>query len=359
LASWATMEQSSLTPYEAKQVALIAAWKARQPGLMGRTLATLRRPVAALSDKLVPAELARTMFARVHRAADWRQGRDAVQRSLGIDHLGELYDGPLEQCDELVKKTATISREIITSESLLAGAGGVATELLELPAEIMLALRTVHRVAACYGYPLDHPQDEALVMAIIGLSLLNDPADRLSASRSIRGLEDGTLTRGDEQRLARTAETRLKDEVGDDLVQQIGSELVEEKVEEGIPFLGAAVGLMLDNAFIGGVEKAAQFTFQERWLREHGKVNEITPAASPNDDNGTIAKGVSQAVYTTGYAVGFGVVFPVALIGGAVATVLPAAATDGLKEGAATATSDVDRLIAGVRGHPDPEQRPT
>ncbi len=196
-------------------------------------------------------------------------------------------------------------------------------------------------------------------MAIIGQSLLNDPADRLSASRSIRGLEDGTMTRDDEERLSRIAETRLKDEVGDDLVQQIGSELVEEKVEEGIPFIGAAVGLLLDTAFIGDVEKAAQFTFQERWLREHGKLNEITPAAAPNDDKGTIVTGVSRAVYTTGYAVGFGVVFPVALIGGAVATVLPTAATDGLKEGAATATSDVDRLIAGVRGHPDPAQRPT
>ena len=40
-----------------------------------------------------------------------------------------------------------LSREIITSESLLANVGGVATELLSLPAEIMLALRTVHRVA--------------------------------------------------------------------------------------------------------------------------------------------------------------------------------------------------------------------
>src|SRR5271165_5308605 len=352
------MEQSSLTTYEAQQVALIAAWKARQPGLLRRTIETLKWPLARVFEKLVPADKARTMFARVHQAADWEHGRDMVQRALGIDHVKEFYDGPLERCDGLVKKVADISREIITSESLLANVGGEVTELLELPAEIMLALRTVHRVAACYGYPLDHPQDEALVMAIIGLSLLNDPADRLSASRSIRGLEDGTLTRDDEQRFSRIAETRLKDEVGDDLVQQIGSELVEEKVEEGIPFVGAAVGLLLDNAFIGGVEKAARFTFQERWLREHGKVNEITPAASLDDENGTLVKGVSQAVYSTSYAVGFGVVFPVALIGGAVATVLPAAATDGLKEGAATATSDVDRLIAGVRGHPDPAQRP-
>jgi len=351
------MEQSALTTYEAQQVALIAAWKARKPGLLRRTVETLKWPLARVFEELVPADKARTMFARVHQAADWEHGRDVVQRVLGIDHVKELYDGPLERCDGLVKKVADISREIITSESLLANVGGEVTELLELPAEIMLALRTVHRVAGCYGYALDHPEDETLVMAIIGLSLLDDPGERLSASRLIRGLENGTLTRDDEQRLSRIAETRLKDEVGDDLAREIGATLVEEKVEEGIPFLGAALGIVLDNSFIQGVEEAARFTFQERWLREHGKVDEIAPAVASRGETAPIVEGLTQAVYSTSYAVSFGVVFPAALLGSALSTVLPTAATDGINEGATAAIRDVDRLIAGVRGQPDPAPR--
>ncbi len=351
------MEQPSLTSYEAKQVALIAAWKARKPGLLKRTVETLKWPLIRVFDKLVSADQARTIFARVHQAADWEKGRDMIQRALGIDHVKELYDGPLERCDGLVKKVTDISREIITSESLLANAGGVATELLELPAEVMLALRTVHRVAGCYGYALDHPEDETLVMAIIGLSLLDDPAEKLRTSRLIRGLVDGTLTRDDQQRLSTIAETKLKDEVGDDLVEQIGSTLVEEKIEEGIPFLGAALGVVLDNAFIEGVEKAARFTFQERWLRDHGKVVEIAPAAAPQGDSAPIVEGLTQAVYSTSYAVSFGVVFPVAFAAKAAVAVLPAPATDGLTAGATAASRDVDRLIAGVRGQPDPAPR--
>lgn len=351
------MEQTALTTYEAEQVALIAAWKARKPGLLRRTVETLKCPLARVFEKLVPADKARTMFTRLHQAADWEHGRDVVQRALGIDHVKELYDGPLERCDGLVKKVADISREIITSESLLANVGGEVTELLELPAEILLALRTVHRVAACYGYALDHPEDETLVIAIIGLSLLDDPGERLSACRLIRRLEDGTLNRDDEQRLSTIAETRLEDEVGDDLVEQIGSTLVEEKVEEGIPFLGAALGVVLDNAFVQGVEKAARFTFQERWLREHGKVVEIAPAVAPQGDSAPIVEGLTQAVYSTSYAVSFGVVFPVAFAAKAAVAVLPAPATDGLTEGATAAISDVDRLIAGVRGQPDPAPR--
>ncbi len=348
------MEHPSLTPYETERVARIAGWKGRKPGIMRRTVEALWWPVSRLFEKVVPPARARAMFARVHRAADWEQGRDRVQRALGIDHVKELYDGPLERCDELVKKVAEISREIITSESLLANVGGELSELLELPAEIMLALRTVHRVGGCYGYPLDHPDDENLVMAIIGLSLVNDPDDRLRTSRLIRRLEDGTLTSEDRQRLSTTAETRLEDEVGDDLVEQIGSTLVEEKLEEGIPFLGAAIGVVLDNAFIQGVEQTAQFVFQERWLREHGKLEEIAPTISTQADGTSISQGLTRAVYSTSYAVSFGVVFPAAFLGNAVSNVLPTAAADGLNDGARAATSDVDRLIAGARGLPDP-----
>ncbi len=348
------MEQPTLTNYEAQQVKQIAAWKAKKPGVLRRTLEALKWPLTRLFEKLVPADKAKGMLVQVHQAADWEAGRDKIQRALGIDHVKELYDGPLERCDELVKKLADISREIITSESLLANAGGEVTELLELPAEIMLALRTVHRVGACYGYALEHPQDETLVMAIIGLSLVEDAEDRLRTIRLIRQLEDGTLTSEDRQRLTTTAETRLEDEVGDELLEEIGSTLVGEKIEEGIPILGAAIGLVLDNAFIQGVEQTARFTFQERWLRDHGKVDEIAPAESPEGDGATAGQGISQALYSTSYAVSFGVVFPAALLGSAVSSVLPAAATDGLGEGARAASSDVDRLIAGARGLPDP-----
>jgi hypothetical protein len=76
-------------------------------------------------------------------------------------------------------------------------------------------------------------------------------------------------------------------------------------------------------------------------------------------DSAPIVEGLSQAVYSTSYAVSFGVVFPVAFAAKAAGAVLPAPATDGLTEGAAAATIDVDRLIAGVRGQPDPAPRST
>ena len=284
-------------------------------------------------------------LARAHQAVDWERSRHLVVLRLGIDNVQDLKNGPLELCDGRVKKLVDLDREIITSESLLANVGGLATELLELPAEIMLALRAVHDVAACYGYQLDCPRDETLVLAVIGLSLLDDPAERLRTRRLIRELEEGKCTKKDEETLSTIARTTLEDEAGDTVAEAIGSTLVEEKLEEGIPLLGAALGAVLDNAFIHGVEEAAQFTFQERRLRDHGKVDEIAPAAGPASTHASIGQGLSQAVYSTSYAVSFGVVFPAALIASAGAAVLPAAAVDGLKEGTGAAQRDADRLV--------------
>jgi hypothetical protein len=348
------MESASLTPYEASQVRQIAEWKGRGPGILSRTLETLKSPVGWLFEKAVPAARLRKILARMNEAASWEVGHDVIEKALGIDRIEALRDGPLEKCDSLVKRVEDLTREAVTTESLLANAGGMATELLEIPEEVVLALRSVHRVAACYGYKLDGPRDQALILAIIGLSLVDEPEERVKAWAQIRFLEDGSLSSDDQERLVGALGRRLKDEVTDDLVSDVIGMLIEEKVGEGIPILGAAVGVVLDNEFIRGVEETARRTFQERWLREKGKVDVIPPAESGRLAMGSIAASLTQAAYSTSYAVSFGVVFPIALVALGGAEVLPASALDGLAEGARTATRDVDRLVAGLRGRPDP-----
>ena len=182
-----------LTPYEAVQVERIAAWKARRPGLIPRTFDAIKRPFDRLFDRIIPPFHAAKMLARADQAANWNLGLDLIKRVAGVDDIALLREGPLERCDRLVKKVEDISREVITTESLLAGVGGLATELLDLPAEIMLALRTVRRVAGCYGYKLDRPQDRILVLAVIGLSLQGDPRERSRIEKLIHEIEKETI----------------------------------------------------------------------------------------------------------------------------------------------------------------------
>ena len=198
-------------------------------------------PLDHLFEKVIPTRRVEQMFSRANRAANWRLGLDVIQRVAGVSNLAELRDGSLERCDSLEKKVEDVGREAITAESLLADAGGLATELLALPAEIMLALRAVHRVGGCYGYTLDRPEDQTLILAIIAQSLQNVPAERLRTEQLIRLLEQGTVTQDDEKRPERFLENKVKDDMGEDLSKKIGSSLLEQKMEEGIPILGTVI----------------------------------------------------------------------------------------------------------------------
>jgi hypothetical protein len=315
---------------------------------MSRAFEAIKWPFDRICARIIPPFHATKMLARADQAAHWHLGLDLIERVAGVNDIALLREGPMERCDHLVKKVENRSREVITTESLLAGVGGLATELLELPAEIMLALRTVRRVAGCYGYRLDRPQDRILVLAVIGLSLQGDPQERARTAALVRLLEKETLESEDLARLEALLENKAKVDLEDDVVEQIASSLLEDKVEAGIPFLGEVAGVLIDNAFIERIEQAAQCTFQERWLRDQGKVGVILPAEG-NQRAGAVASlgaGLTQAVYSTSYAVSFGVVFPAAFLAQAGTSVLPSSAVDGLKAGAESAARDAKRFLA-------------
>ena len=184
--------------------------------------------------------------------------------------------------------------------------------------------------------------------------------ERARTAALIRLLEKETIQSEDQARLEALLENKAKGELEDDVVEQIASSLLENKIEEGIPFLGEIAGVLLDNAFIDRIEEAARCTFQERWLRDQGKVGVIAPAEGHQRAGTSLGAGLTQAVYSTSYAVSFGVVFPAALVAQAGTAVLPSAAVDGLKAGAESAARDAKRLLAGPaqQGNPVPDALP-
>src|SRR5262249_50301196 len=145
------MKSASLTPYESKQVQQIAAWKGRRPGLIERAVDFVKWPVDKVLRTCVSGDRAAHLLATLNQAAGWKVGYDLIRREAGVDDLTQLRHGSLERCDHLERRIEWADAAVVTSESLVAGVGGIAGELAELPAEVLLALKAVHRVAGCYG----------------------------------------------------------------------------------------------------------------------------------------------------------------------------------------------------------------
>ncbi len=124
---------------------------------------------------------------------------------------------------------------------------------------------------------------------------------------------------------------------------------------EVVPIVGDAVTILLDYSMIKRVNRTARRVFEERWLRDAGKIDgEIAPAPPhPRDDAlQTLGDLAGHAVYLTSFGVSFGVTVPFALAGRA-ARWLPGPVNRGASDGARDAVRSVNQLQAGWRRHDD------
>ena len=282
-----------LTDYEAEQVQRIAEWKGRRTIGLVRFYDAITKPLVALTAKAIPENVATKLVDRVYRTCDWKEGRDFILSIAGVRKVSDLRQGTLDTLRSPDPEAGS-HRSRARVHGVRSRRRGSATELFDIPIEIVMSLKTIRRIAACYGYVLDRPEDQTLVLLTLGLSVAEEPEERLQAEEHIRIIEKGMPATEDRDNALR--------EIENEVIEDIGRTVLENKLEELIPVLGSIVGVMLDNAFIHGVERAAQCVFQERWLRDRNKVDVIAPIQLPFSSCRAIGRRVLAACYATGYA---------------------------------------------------------
>jgi EcsC protein family len=337
---------NELSAYEQAKLEQIARWKGWRPGAFTQAVEFVKRPADRLFARAVTGERLTKLLIKINGNADWSIPLNLIRREAGVTDVRELRSGSLERCDELEARVKRVGAAEVTTESLLGGVGGLATELASIPVELMLMLRTVYRVARCYGYDLESEKHKTVVFAVIGVSMLTVPEDRQRWCEKIwdmihRAESDADLT--EEEHLLNE---QFRREVIDEVMQGVAVELLENKIEEAVPLLGDVIGVVLDNAFIHKIELAARCIFQEFWLRENHKVEVIAPRETTRPLATTIGVSLSRAAYLMAYGLGFGVTLPSLMLSRAGATVLPDTVLEGLQSGGADAADHVTHVLA-------------
>jgi hypothetical protein len=135
------------------------------------------------------------------------------------------------------------------------------------------------------------------------------------------------------------------------VTEEAASFLFQLEEFEEVPGIGAISGGLFNFTFMRKVEVAARRIFQERWLRDQGKVDVIEPA--PVDERVPSGAGffgaLGRATYRGCYYLGFGATWPM----WAVVALVPVgdnALTRGLREGASAATEGAQRLVGRAGG---------
>jgi hypothetical protein len=288
--------KSKLTEYEQGQVARIAAWKSAFPNPVAELFKLTTLPVARLVERVIPDSLAELVIDKAYDASAVLAGSDDVKRRAGVNDLAELRGKPLEECNRLAMSVGLTARGIAAIEGAATGAGGWATTIVDIPLLFVLAMRTIIKIGHCYGYPLDSDRDRRLVLGILIVGASGSRETRLERLGQLRDVEELAL-----------------EEAQEEIMTEEAASLLFQLEELGIiPGLGAASGGLLNFFFMRKVELAARCVFEENWLKDVGKIEEIEPAPlkAHVPATGKLGHVLGRLAYRGCYYVGYGVTLP-------------------------------------------------
>ncbi len=334
----AELDRTQLTSYENEQIQEIAAWKSNPPNPLAELWKRITEPGARLIDRLIPDRLVSGAIEKSFDAAEKLDNADDIKHRAGIADLAELKHRPLEDCDRLAGQVGKNALVLATLEGAATGAGGALTTLIDVPLLFVLSLRTILRIGHCYGYAPSGREDRQFLLGVLVTALSGTP-------ESWRERID---------RLHRIEELLLEETQEAILTEELSSFLFQLEIFEEVPGVGAISGGLLNLVFLHRVNETARRAFQERWLRDNGKVESIAPAPAHPRHLVTGWGGVlGRLAYSGGFSLGYGVALPV-FVAAELIWPLGNALTRGIRSSTAAARQGIARSMPGGWGETAP-----
>ncbi|MDA8620776.1 EcsC family protein [Planctomycetota bacterium] len=271
-----SIELRPLNEYESGQVSAIQDWKNAEPGIVGKSLGLILEPAANLIRKIIPEGA----ISGAIEGSAWLSYQltdlEDIKRDGEVDDLEELRRKELELSDRLADEVHNWAIGLATVEGAGTGAIGIFGAPIDVPALVVMALRCIYKIGACYGYKLDQPEDRDFVLSILSAASANSVEEKLVAQAALKNIEI-TIAKVTWKKMAEKAAEKAVSKEGaviavKTLSKQLGINLTKRKALSAIPVIGAAVGGSVNGWYLKEVGWAARRSFQERWLIENHKV---------------------------------------------------------------------------------------
>lgn len=269
----------NLSAYEKHQIKKIGAWKREAPSIAFRAIGFAITPMTRLILRVIPDSAIKSVLDFSSSAAEWLTDTDDVVRDAGVGKVEDLRKHDLEKSDQLANAVHNRAIAMASVEGGATGAAGIFGLAMDVPALIVIALRTIHKIGACYGFEVRTKSDRDFVLAVLSVSGSNDMTEKVAALSTLRAIEV-SVAKTTWKALAEKAATEpLGKEAATigikNLARQISINLTKRKTLQAIPAIGAIVGASVNGWYVKEVGWAARHAFQERWLIENHKIMEI------------------------------------------------------------------------------------
>jgi len=222
-----------LTEYQRKQLALIQKWEKREPSIASKAVGIIMGPFTKLFTKMLSDKLA-----------------DSVRKwAIGT----AMAEG------------ATI------------GAAGGATIAVDIPFIITFALRTIYKICACYGYdinPSNVEEENVFALGVLSLASANNMDEKTAILVTLKQASI-MIQKNTWKKIGEMASKNFLAKGILSIKQaakMIGINLTKRKSLQSIPVIGSGVGALMNGSFINDIARAAQKSYQKRWLRDNGLI---------------------------------------------------------------------------------------
>lgn len=169
-------------------------------------------------------------------------------------------------------------------EGTATGAFGILGAPVDVLAIITIAMRTIHKIGVCYGYECETEADRQFVLGILAASGANSIEEKIAALTTLRALEVLIAKQTWKSMAEKAAQSQLSKEAAiigiKNLAKQLGINITKRRALAAIPAIGALIGGSINGWYIKDVGWAARRAFQERWLRDNGKLIDVNPGPS-------------------------------------------------------------------------------
>lgn len=263
------------TEYEKSQVRAIVEWKNQEPSVVSKGFSMIAKPFEFVVSKVIPQSAMEGALNAANSAGQFLADEGDICRDGNVSNIESLRHKSLEVSDSLANNVHNWAITTAAAEGGVTGATGVAGIVVDVPAILTLALRTIHKIGLCYGYRADTLEEKNFVLDILSAAGANSQKEKVSALVALQTLRT-IIAKQTWKSMQNAGEKEAMILMIKALCKQLGVNLTKRKALQAIPVIGGGVGAAVNGSFMRDVGYAARRIYQQRWLQDNNKWDDNT-----------------------------------------------------------------------------------
>ncbi|MFI9459595.1 EcsC family protein [Acinetobacter sp. NPDC052428] len=258
--------------------------------LLGRRFNTVNNVAHFVSPDLTE-KVSNYFYDRLNQFSNQTSSVDAILNEAGAKDLEELTQD-VDRSKRISQALGEQNKWIATVQGAVSGASGMLGTAIDIPASLMMALRTIYQVGRSYGFDLSKEDDQEIVQHIfrqIDLSLI---AEKQTLLLGLKALSNTLKTHDISQLQAMLGSdndvsaikqwlSRHEGEAKWEWMNHLPKISILERLTKLTPLASAGIGAVYSHRFVEDVNQKAQeaFSHARQYLIQH-QDSQLSPYAA-------------------------------------------------------------------------------